>query len=106
MGRKITKAQRHKHITIRVLWDEEAGKIQERDALEEEHFEDGYLKVGAWQKQKRDPPEHEQIKDCGYLKVGTVGRTEERQEGEDGGTEEREVSSSRLKNAQNSFCKV
>ena len=85
---------------------EEAGKIQERDALEEEHFEDGYLKVGAWQKQKRDPPEHEQIKDCGYLKVGTVGRTEERQEGEDGGTEEKEVSSSRLKNAQNSFGKV
>ena len=83
MGRRITKAQRHKHITIRVVWDEEAGEIQEKDALEHEHIED-----------------------CGYLKVGTVGRKEERQEGEDENTEDREVSSSRLKNAQNSFGKV
>ena len=84
---------------------EEAGKIQER---EHEHIEDcGYLKVGAWKEQKRDPLEHEHIKVWGYLKVGTVGRKEERQEGEDGGTEKREVSSSRLKNAQNSLkCKM
>ena len=77
MGRKITKAQRHKHTTVRVVWDEETGKIQERGPHEHEHIEDG-----------------------------TVGRKEERQEGEDGGTEEKEVSSSRLKNAQNSFGKV
>ena len=83
MGRKITKAQRHKHTTVRVVWDEETGKIQERG-----------------------PHEHEHINDCGYLKVGTLGRKEERQEGEDGGTEEKEVSSSRLKNAQSSFGKV
>ena len=84
MGRKITKAQRHKplKVTVRVVWDEETGKIQERGPLEHEHIEDG------------------------YLNVGTVGRKEERQEGEDGGTEEKEVSSSRLKNDQNSFCKV